>query len=106
MLQAKLRDATGKDCAVLETKPSPMDPAHMPTWPAQGVSRVPFAVYSDPNVFAEEQHAIFRGPIWHFLGLEAQLPEPGCFVTVQVGETPVIVVRERNGTISALVNRC
>jgi anthranilate 1,2-dioxygenase large subunit/terephthalate 1,2-dioxygenase oxygenase component alpha subunit len=106
MLQAKVRAATGKDCAVLETKPSPMDPAHMPTWPAQGVSRVPFVVYSDPNMFAEEQHAIFRGPIWHFLGLEAQLPEPGCFVTVQVGETPVIVVRERNGTVSALVNRC
>jgi phenylpropionate dioxygenase-like ring-hydroxylating dioxygenase large terminal subunit len=76
------------------------------TWPAEGVARVPYAVYSDEVIFKQEQEAIFRGPIWHFLGLEAQIPEPGCFVLAQVGETPVILVRDRDGAVRALVNRC
>jgi phenylpropionate dioxygenase-like ring-hydroxylating dioxygenase large terminal subunit len=76
------------------------------TWPAEGVRRVPYAVYSDEAIFKQEQRAIFRGPIWHFLGLEAQIPEPGCFVLAQVGETPIIVVRDRDGAVQALVNRC
>jgi phenylpropionate dioxygenase-like ring-hydroxylating dioxygenase large terminal subunit len=76
------------------------------TWPAEGVARVPYVVYSDEAIFKQEQEAIFRGPIWHFLGLEAQIPEPGCFVLAQVGETPVILVRDRDGAVRALVNRC
>ena len=76
------------------------------TWPAEGVRRVPYAVYSDEAIFKREQDAIFRGPIWHFLGLEAQIPEAGCFVLAQVGETPVILVRDRDDGIRALVNRC
>jgi anthranilate 1,2-dioxygenase large subunit/terephthalate 1,2-dioxygenase oxygenase component alpha subunit len=76
------------------------------SWPAEGVRRVPYAVYSDEAIFKQEQDAIFRGPIWHFLGLEVQIPEPGCFILAQVGETPVIVVRDRDGDVRALVNRC
>lgn len=75
-------------------------------WPEEGVRRIPYAVYSDPNVFAAEQQAIFRGPIWHFLGLEAQIPDPGCYVLAQLGEVPVILVRRKDGSIGALVNRC
>ena len=88
--------------------PSPAAPSIAPSvsWPAEGVRRVPFAVYSDPAVYEQEQQAIFRGPIWHFLGLEAQIPEPGCFILAQVGETPVILVRDRQGDIRAMVNRC
>jgi phenylpropionate dioxygenase-like ring-hydroxylating dioxygenase large terminal subunit len=75
-------------------------------WPAEGVRRIPYVVYSDEQVYQDEQERIFRGPIWHFLGIEAQIPEPGCFVTAQVGDTPVIVVRMKDGEVSALVNRC
>ncbi|PZP25859.1 aromatic ring-hydroxylating oxygenase subunit alpha [Pseudomonas kuykendallii] len=76
------------------------------TWPEEGVRRIPYAVYSEPEVFEYEQKAIFRGPIWHFLGLEVQIPEAGCYVTAQVGETPVIVVRNDEGEVQAMVNRC
>ena len=82
------------------------EPALSVTWPEEGVRRIPFAVYSDPEVFKHEQEAIFRGPIWHFLGLEVQIPDPGCYVLAQVGETPVIVVRGNDGEVSAMVNRC
>jgi len=80
--------------------------ADLIAWPPEGVSRVPYAVFSDPTLDRLEQERIFRGPTWHFLALEAELPEPGSFKTTHVGDTPVIVVRDRDGTIGALVNRC
>jgi phenylpropionate dioxygenase-like ring-hydroxylating dioxygenase large terminal subunit len=75
-------------------------------WPAEGVARAPFLLYSDEEVYRREQDTIFRGPAWHFLGLEAELPEPGSFILSHVGDTPVVVVRDKEGEIRALVNRC
>ena len=45
-------------------------------WPAEGLTRVPYWVYSDRDVYEEEQARIFRGPTWNFLCLEAELPIP------------------------------
>jgi phenylpropionate dioxygenase-like ring-hydroxylating dioxygenase large terminal subunit len=75
-------------------------------WPEEGVARAPFIVFSDRDVYNLEQQKIFRGPAWHFLGLEAELPEAGSFITSHIGDTPIIVTRDKNGDIHALVNRC
>jgi phenylpropionate dioxygenase-like ring-hydroxylating dioxygenase large terminal subunit len=80
--------------------------ADLLSWPAEGVSRVPYAVFSDPALYRLEQERIFRGPTWHLLALECELPEPGSFKTTQIGDTPVIVVRDTDGAINAMVNRC
>jgi phenylpropionate dioxygenase-like ring-hydroxylating dioxygenase large terminal subunit len=61
---------------------------------------------SDPEIYRLEQERIFRGPVWHFLCLEVEIPDAGSFRTTYVGETPVIVVRDKDGGINALVNRC
>ena len=75
-------------------------------WPSLDYSRVPYRLYHDPEVYQREQERIFRGPTWNFLGLEAEMSNPGDFRTTYVGDTPVIVNRDANGTIHALVNRC
>jgi phenylpropionate dioxygenase-like ring-hydroxylating dioxygenase large terminal subunit len=75
-------------------------------WPEGGVTRVPYAVYSDPAVYALEQKRIFRGPIWHYLGMEVQIEQPGSYMLAQVGDTPVILLRDLDGEVRALVNRC
>lgn len=75
-------------------------------WPAEGYTRVPLNVFSDPEVYAWEQDLVFRGPTWSFLGLECEIPNPGDYITNMVGDTPVIVVRRADGGINALVNRC
>jgi len=75
-------------------------------WPREGVTRAPYKVMSDPEIYRLEQERIFRGPVWNYLCLEAELPEPGCFRTTYAGETPVIVTRSKDGGIHALVNRC
>src|SRR5271170_2348781 len=75
-------------------------------WPSAGVTRAPYRVMSDPEIYAKEQERIFRGPVWNYLCLEAEIPEPGCYRTTFVGETPIIVTRDQDGKINALINRC
>ena len=76
------------------------------SFPAADCSRIPYGMYRDPDVYRLEQERIFRGPVWNFLALEAELPKPGDFRLVEVGDTPVIVNRARDGSLHALVNRC
>jgi hypothetical protein len=47
-------------------------------WPGQqdSVTRVPGRVFVDADIYALEQERIFRGPVWNFVGLEVELPNP------------------------------
>jgi phenylpropionate dioxygenase-like ring-hydroxylating dioxygenase large terminal subunit len=69
-------------------------------------TRVPYWVMHDPEVYRREQECIFRGPTWHYLCLDVELPQGGSFVTTYIGETPVIVTRDESGALHALINRC
>ncbi len=75
-------------------------------WPKGGVTRIPFRLFSDPEIYALEQQRIFRGPVWHFLCLEIDVAKPGDYRTTFVGETPVVVTRDQDGDVHAMVNRC
>src|ERR1700730_14723469 len=75
-------------------------------WPAEGLTRVPYWVYSDRDVYEEEQARIFRGPTWNFLCLEAELPNPNTYRRSALGAMPVVVTRDREGTLHAFENRC
>ena len=75
-------------------------------WPALDYSRVPYRLYHDTEIYALEQERIFRGSAWSFLGLEAEIPEPGDCRASYVGETPIIFNRDETGTVKAFVNRC
>jgi phenylpropionate dioxygenase-like ring-hydroxylating dioxygenase large terminal subunit len=76
------------------------------SWPAEGVTRVPYWVYRDEEIYREEQAKIFRGATWSYLCLEAELPEPKSFVTTFVGDMPVVVTRDPQGALHAWENRC
>ncbi len=43
---------------------------------------------------------------WLFVAHECELPEPGSYRTVQIGDYPVLVVRDREGAIRAFHNSC
>ena len=76
------------------------------SWPAEGATRVPYWVYQDPETYAAEQERIWRGDTWSYLCLEAELPEPGSFLTTFVGDMPVVVARDPAGAVHAFENRC
>jgi len=78
----------------------------MRPWPDGGTSRVPYWVYTDPDVYRREQERIFQGPTWNYVALAAEVPEPGDFTRTTVGEVPVVVTRDRRGELNAVVNRC
>ena len=48
-------------------------------WPRHDYSRIPYRLYHDPELYAREQEAIFRGPTWSYLVLDAEIPDPGDF---------------------------
>ena len=53
-------------------------------WPA-GLTRIPYWVYTDPDVLALEQKRLFEGPVWNYLCLETELPNIGDYRTTFVG---------------------
>src|SRR6185312_6816798 len=42
----------------------------------------------------------------NYLALEAEMPNPGDFRRTWIGETPIVVNRDKDGAIKAFVNRC
>jgi anthranilate 1,2-dioxygenase large subunit len=75
-------------------------------WPAEGLSLVPDWVYTSHAIYERELERIFHGRTWNFVALEAEIPEPGSFKRSFVGPTPVIVARDRDGSIHVFENRC
>jgi len=63
-------------------------------------------VYQDAETYLREQEKIFRGPHWHYLGLEAEVKDPGSFKSTYIGEQSVILTRADDGSLNAMLNRC
>jgi nitrite reductase/ring-hydroxylating ferredoxin subunit len=65
---------------------------------------LPYGWYTDPEILRCERERIFR-PAWQYVGHTGQLAAPGYFAT-QVGATPVVVTRDRDGVLRGFVNVC
>lgn len=75
-------------------------------WPAKDYSRVPFRLYHDQEVYDLERERIWRGPLWSFLGFDAEIPKVGDFRTSFIGDIPVVYNRGDDGKVYGFVNRC
>src|SRR6185295_1678926 len=67
--------------------------------------RVHRSVYADAAIFELEMERIF-GRAWLVLGHESQVAAAGDYFTTRMGREPVIVVRQDDGAVRVLVNRC
>lgn len=63
------------------------------------------SIFADEGVYQLEQERIFRR-CWLFLAHESQIPGAGDYVTTKMAETSVIVCRDHNGRVNALINSC
>lgn len=75
-------------------------------WPQGGATRVPFWAYSDSEVYQREIDRIFCGDSWSYVGLGIEIPQPGDFKQVTIGDRPLVMSRDRDGEVHVLVNRC
>ncbi len=49
-------------------------------WPKEGVSGIPFWVYTDPEVYRRQHKGIFGGKSWNYMGLVAEVLDPGAII--------------------------
>src|SRR6185437_13205073 len=61
--------------------------------------------YVSEALIKVEQDRVFEGPVWNFLCLENEVADPGDWRTTVVGQMPVVVARDADGSIAAFENR-
>jgi len=76
------------------------------TWPAGGVTEIPYRIYTDPQIFEQEMARIFCGDSWAYVGLEVEIPNPGDYLVTVIGNQSVVITRDQEGEIQGFVNRC
>jgi phenylpropionate dioxygenase-like ring-hydroxylating dioxygenase large terminal subunit len=62
-------------------------------------------IFIEPEIYEQELAQIFAR-CWLFLCHERQVPQPGDFFSTYMGEDPVLVVRDGDGQIHAVLNVC
>ena len=62
-------------------------------------------VYTDPTLFALEQEHLFART-WQYVGHASQVPNPGDFYAVEIAGQPLMMLRQSDGTVGVLENRC
>jgi choline monooxygenase len=72
---------------------------------ATGTRTLPWSWYVDPAALRLEQEQIFRR-FWQYVGHTGEIAEPGSFHTTRAGSVPVLLVRDREGTLRAFLNVC
>ncbi|WP_421842197.1 Rieske 2Fe-2S domain-containing protein [Marinobacter algicola] len=73
--------------------------------PERGIYRCHRSIFTDPELFELEMKHIFEGD-WVFLAHESQVAEAGDYFTVNMGRQPVIINRDKQGELHALINAC
>ena len=66
---------------------------------------LPRALYVDPDIYQLDLRHIFYAH-WLFIGHDCELARPGDYITAQVGDYPILVVRDRQGALRAFHNTC
>ncbi|WP_129139048.1 aromatic ring-hydroxylating oxygenase subunit alpha [Modicisalibacter coralii] len=66
---------------------------------------LPQAFYNDPRLFALDMQQIFAKE-WLFAGMSCEIPAKGNYMTVEVGDNSVIIVRGAGNEIHAFHNVC
>ncbi|MBA4491089.1 aromatic ring-hydroxylating dioxygenase subunit alpha [Paracoccus sp. S1E-3] len=62
-------------------------------------------VYTSPEVYRLEMKHLFPN-VWVYVGHDSQTPNKGDYITAQIGDQPLLMVRHSDDQIHVLYNRC
>lgn len=62
-------------------------------------------VYTSPEVYRLEMKHLFPNA-WVYIGHDSQTPNKGDYITAQIGDQPLLMVRHTDNEIHVLYNRC
>jgi salicylate 5-hydroxylase large subunit len=79
---------------------------HPMIWGDAPTSRAPARIYTDRGLYERELERFFYRGHWCYVGLECEVPNPGDFKRTVVGERSVIMVRDKDGVVRVVENRC
>ena len=78
-------------------KPLCDDPGRSYTMPAR--------YYTDPHVYEREKEVIFART-WHYIGHESHVRDPGDYLTLEIADESVFVMRGDDGRLRGFYNVC
>ena len=72
---------------------------------ADGVVRIPASTYTDEALFEREKKQIFRRlPL--MVAPSCEIPQPGDFKAMDICGVPLLLTRQKDGSVLALLNMC
>jgi salicylate 5-hydroxylase large subunit len=85
--------------------PTPVFP-EAPSWSDDRTHRIPFLAYTSESLHKKELERFFYRGHWCYVGLEAEIPNPGDFKRTTIGERSVIMVRDAKADVHVVENIC
>ena len=73
--------------------------------PFERARAMPKSVYTDPEFLADELHHIFKHD-WICAGRADALKAPGDYLTLDIAGQPIVVLRNKTGSVRAMSNVC
>lgn len=62
-------------------------------------------IFTSREIYERELEQVFARS-WLFLAHDSMIPKPGDFIQNYMGEDPVVVARQRDGSVKAFMNQC
>ncbi len=74
-------------------------------WPAN-YNEIPKEIFVRQDLYQAEINRFFRGPEWHPIAHESEVPNAGDFKTCNLADVPLLVIRGEDGHVRAFYNAC
>ena len=71
----------------------------------KGNLSLPQPLYNDPHMFKVDMQEIFEKE-WIFVGMSCEVPDKGDYITVDIGQNSILIVRDAQGNVGAFHNVC
>ncbi|MCI0994862.1 aromatic ring-hydroxylating dioxygenase subunit alpha [Pseudomonas corrugata] len=66
---------------------------------------LPRELYIEPEVFRQDLEQIWHKD-WIFAGHTFEIEKPGQYLTLQIGDYPILIIRDKSGQVRAFHNAC